>query len=76
MVPTGIDEVETNDGTDLRIAVNNGSLIIEGVDGNLGIVVYDMQGRVVYSGTARVVENLPSGLYIVRAGSQSAKIAI
>lgn len=76
MVLSGIEEIEAKDGTDLHIAVNNGSLIIEGVNGNQGIVVYDMQGRVVYSGTARVVENLPSGLYIVRTGSQSAKIAI
>ena len=73
---SGVDGMEADDSTGLRLVVNNGSLMIDGLDDNQSIVVYDVQGRVVYRGMNRIIENIASGLYIVKAGSQSAKIAI
>ena len=73
---SGVDGIEADDTTGLRLVVNNGSLMIDGLDDNQSIVVYDVQGRVVYRGMNRIIENIASGLYIVKAGSQSAKIAI
>ena len=73
---SGVDRIEADDTTGLRLVVNNGSLMIDGLDDNQSIVVYDVQGRVVYRGMNRIIENIASGLYIVKAGSQSAKIAI
>ena len=73
---SGVDGMEADDSTGLRLVVNNGSLMIDGLDDNQSIVVYDVQGRVVYRGMNRIIENIASGLYIVKADSQSAKIAI
>ena len=73
---SGVDGIEADDSTGLRLVVNNGSLMIDGLDNNQSIVIYDVQGRVVYRGMNRIIENIASGLYIVKAGSQSAKIAI
>ena len=73
---SGVDGIEADDTTGLRLVVNNGSLMIDGLDDNQSIVVYDVQGRVVYRGMNRIIENIASGLYIVKVGSQSAKIAI
>ncbi len=72
----GVEGIEADDTTGLRLVVNNGSLMIDGLDDNQSIIVYDVQGRVVYRGMNRIIENIASGLYIVKAGSQSAKIAI
>ncbi len=35
-----------------------------------------MQGRVVYSGSSHVIDSLAPGIYIVKVGSETAKVSI
>ena len=46
------------------------------LDEALHIAVYKDNGTIVYSGKTNRIENLSSGLYIVKIGSQSKKILI
>ena len=69
---SGVDGIET-DGK-LQVSVDNGCIT---VGGNYECVtVYNMQGRVVYSGSSHVIDSLTPGIYIVRAGSETAKVSI
>lgn len=69
---SGVDGIEA--GGKLQISVENGCIT---VGGNYeSVTVYNMQGRVVYSGSSQVIDNLAPGIYIVRAGSQTAKVSI
>ena len=73
---TGIDEIEGAGNTGLLISVNNGALSVNGLDDNAAITVFDANGRMVYSGTNRTIENLVPGLYIVKAGNHTAKAVL
>ena len=69
---SGVDGIEG--GGKFQVSVENGCIT---VGGNYECVtVYNMQGRVVYSGSSQVIDNLAPGIYIVRAGSQTAKVSI
>ncbi len=72
---SGMDAVAVNDGK-LQISVENGTLIINGIDGNESITIYDMQGRIIYSGTDSIISNVASGIYIVKIGDKTAKFTI
>ncbi len=72
----GIDTATTEANDDMRLAVENGTITVSGLSEQEHIRVYDAQGRMIYSGTERAITNLPHGLYIVKAGSSTAKAAI
>lgn len=71
-----VDGITNDSDEELRVSVNYGILIIDGVGVNECVTVYDMQGRVVYNGTSHTVDNLSPSLYIVKAGDKTAKISI
>ena len=71
-----INRIETDNKRTLHFTVNNGILIIDGIGSQEIITVYDMQGRIVHNGVSHIIDNLPSGLYIVKAGSRTIKISI
>ena len=73
-VVDGIDEAEEYGA--LHISVNNGVLTIDGIDSQEGVTVYDVQGHIFYNGISHTIDKLPSGLYIVTAGSRTIKISI
>jgi len=76
MVFTAIDRIGADDKEGLHISVDNGILTIKGVGNQEAIFVYDMQGRIIYNGISHTIDNLSSGLYIVKAGNQTIKVSI
>lgn len=38
--------------------------------------VYTVAGSLIYSGPAKTVDNLPAGIYVVKAGDEVAKIRL
>ena len=73
---SGINGIETDEYGAPHISVNNGILTIDGIDSHESVTVYDMQGRTFYNGTSHTIDDLSSGLYIVKAGSRTIKISI
>lgn len=73
---SGVDRIESDNNEALHISVNNGTLTINGIGNHENVTVYDMHGRIIFSGTSHTIDNLSSGLYIVKAGSQTIKISI
>lgn len=67
---------------DINAAQAPQNLIISTVNGNLqlsetvDIMVYNLNGTLVFNGTTDCVENLPQGIYIVKYGNKSEKIII
>lgn len=69
---SGVDGIET-DGK-LQVSVENGCIT---VGGNYECVtVYNLQGRIIYSGSSHVIDSLVPGIYIVKAGSETVKVSI
>lgn len=59
---------------DFKVSVNNGIITINSCEDN--VVIYDMQGRMVYNGSDKVISGLPSGIYVVKSGVNRTKISI
>ncbi len=68
---SGVDEVAEDGGDAVR--VENGRIV---TDGDALTEVLDLQGRTVYRGYDRVVDNLARGLYVVRSGNNTVKIKL
>ena len=68
---SGVDEVAEDRGDAVR--VENGRIVTEG---DALTEVLDLQGRTVYRGYHRVIDNLPRGLYVVRSGNNTVKIKL
>lgn len=68
---SGVDEVAADGGDAVR--VENGRIVTEG---DALTEVLDLQGRTVYRGYDRVIDNLPAGLYVVRSGNNTVKIKL
>lgn len=73
---SGVDRIESDNNEALHIYVNNGILTIDGIGSHESVTVYDIHGRIVHNGTSHIIDNLSSGLYIVKAGSRTIKISI
>lgn len=72
---SGIDDVLPA-AQSVKVTVDNGVVTVDGVDDNAVITVYDIQGRAVYTGTGHIITNLRAGVYIVKAGTETVKVAI
>lgn len=73
---SGVDDIELENGTEIRYHVNGGTLVLEGPEDNESIEVCNMTGRIVYSGQEHTIANLAPGIYIVKAGDNTLKIRI
>lgn len=73
---SGIERVEGGNGETLRLSVNEGVLTVSGINSCEIINIYDMEGHCVYTGTGRCIDDLCSGIYIIKAGHKSIKFAI
>lgn len=62
-------------GDEVKVKVDGNSINIEGV-ADATIEVFNLSGALIYSGTEPRIDNLASGLYIVRIGSYSTKVAV
>lgn len=56
------------------IRAGHGNIVVTGAEG-LGVSVFTVDGRVVYSGTASVVP-VPDGIYVVKAGTTVRKVVV
>lgn len=72
----GIEEIDASESEAVRISVENGVLNVSGLSDQANIMVFDMQGRTVYSGMNRSIGNLTHGLYILRVGAKTLKFSI
>ncbi len=68
---TGLEEIPDNVPI---ISVSAGNLTVTGCAN--GCSVYDINGRVVYSGQGSFSITLPSGIYILRDGARVEKLVI
>lgn len=62
-------------GDEVKVKVDGNSINIEGV-ADATIEVFNLSGALIYSGTEPRIDNLAAGLYIVRIGSYSTKVAV
>ena len=59
--------------SDIKVSVENGTIIITGVT-QPQVSVFDMQGRLIFSGTTNHIEIPQAGVYIVKVGSETVKV--
>lgn len=72
---SGIDDTTIND-SQLQISVVDGVLTIGSIGGNEAVAIYDMQGRMMYRGTERVISDLAPGIYVAKISNKTAKFTI
>lgn len=72
----GIEEIDASESEAIRISVENGVLNVSGPGAQANIMVFDMQGRTVYSGQNRSIGGLTRGLYILKVGTKTLKFSI
>lgn len=72
---TDLAGVEKIVDTSLEISGGHGCIIATG-SGNETMEVYDMNGRKVYNGVANKVDGLTRGVYIVKSGTNVAKVMV
>lgn len=71
---SGIEDVAVSQG-DVKIEAHDGMIVISGA-GNDGAQVYTVAGQCVYNGPADQPISLGAGVYIVKAGETTAKVAL
>ena len=71
--PSGITAVADDGNFTVTI---NGNTINVGGTGSQRIYVYASDGQCVYCGTKTTVTNLPGGIYIVKCGNRTKKVAL
>lgn len=71
----GIKDVTDGD-SGLKIAVCDGNLTIEGGEASAAIEIYSASGQLLSRSFERSVSGLPKGIYLVRVGNQTSKIAL
>ncbi len=70
---SGVEDVV---GEDAVIRVIDGSIVIDGAAADAAVEIYDMTGKAVYRGSAAEIPSMPRGIYIVRTGGKSVKVAV
>jgi len=58
------------------IRVVDGSIVIDGAAADATVGIYDTTGKMMYRGSAGEIPSMPSGIYIVRIGGNSVKVAV
>ena len=74
MGKSSINEINSSD--DIKITTYRGIISVNGLDDNETVLVYNIAGQNVYTGANGIIKNLPSGLYIVKAGIKIVKVVI
>ena len=70
---SGVEDVV---GEEAVIRVVDGCIVIDGAAVDAPVEVYDMTGKAVYRGLAAEIPAMPRGIYIVRIGGKSVKVAV
>lgn len=74
MTATGVDNAVSTDGEGVSISVENGVILVSGAAGEVG--VYTLGGAQVYGGKGGRIGGLPAGVYVVKAGGKTQKVAL
>lgn len=69
-----VDELIAN--KNIVVLASDGNIIIKGANDAVQIDVYDVAGRLVYSGTDTTISVPTKGIYIVRVAGQTFKVAL
>lgn len=69
----GVDSVTNAETT---VSVRDGVIVIDGIDADATIEVYDTMGRLAYRGTDAAIGGLTKGVYVVKIGNKSEKVKI
>lgn len=70
---SGVEDVVSEE---TAIRVVDGCIVIDGTAADAAVEVYDMTGKAVYRGAAAEIPSMPRGIYIVRIGGKSVKVAV
>ena len=74
MTATGVDNAVSTDGEGVSISVENGVILVSGAAGEVS--VYTLGGAQVYGGKGGLIGGLPAGVYVVKAGGKTQKVAL
>ena len=61
---------------DFSVSVQGRTMVIDGIEANSLVEVYDIMGRCIYKGTRHRIEVNRNGLYLVRVNATTKKIQI
>ena len=70
----GIDGVTAQD--ELTVTVRGGKIVVEGAPTADVVEVFSIDGRCAYRGKNAVIDGLPGGVYVVRVGKFTQKVAL
>ncbi len=73
---SGIGEIDAEGECTIDISVEDGVIIVSGLDRAQPVTICDIQGRIMYTGCEHRIEGLASGVYVVNAGNNIVKCAI
>ena len=68
--------VSVNKDDKFSIKSDNGRLIIDNCSDDALVRVYDLNGRMAYSGNSGIIDGLGKGCYLVNIEGETAKIAL
>ena len=68
--------VENVDSSNIKVNARNGNIIINGAENNENIVIYNVNGLMIYSGNDTVIPVETKGMYIVKVGNTTYKVVL
>lgn len=74
LATVGIDGVTAQD--ELTVTVRGGKIVVEGAPTADVVEVFSIDGRCAYRGKNAVIDGLPGGVYVVRVGKFTQKVAL
>ena len=71
----GIMDIENSDN-DFSVSIYERTIVLNGIDDNSKVYVYDIMGNLLYRGKQHQIEVNGSGLYLVKVNTMTKKIRI
>lgn len=72
----GVDDVFANDDNAVSVSVSDGIICISGAEADAAVAVYDLAGRIAYSGTGKEITPGNHGIYIVAVAGKTFKVTL
>ena len=68
-------KLDVKEGDKVVFYEENGRIVVEGATASTPVAVYDLSGKLVYTGVDTTVA-LPAGTYVVRVACKSSKVCV
>lgn len=68
--------VESVNNDNVKVVTNGNVIMVSGIDENMLIEVYNLNGQLTYSGTDKTITVQTSGFYIVKIAGKTYKVAV